>query len=73
MELPVMHHWGVLSEFSYLVPDDGSTSQGSQREAWNVGVSIVWYPGGNARATNCCTTRPMFRVANNGSLFTNFR
>jgi len=69
-ELPVHHHWAIRSEFSYLVPDEGGAAQGNLRESWNVGISLVWYPGGNARANNCCTTRPLFRVANNGSLFT---
>ena len=69
-ELPVHRHWAVRSEFSYLIPDEGKNAQGNLRESWNAGISLVWYPGGNARANNCCTTRPLFHVANNGSLFT---
>ena len=68
-ELPMNCHWAVRSEFAYLIPEESTNNGGSLQESWNVGISLVWYPGGNANVGCCSPSRPFFRVANNGSMF----
>ena len=68
IEVPIHNRWALRSDLAYLIPDR-TDSIGIIQESWNVGVSVVFYPGGSARAGYCCLNRPLFRVANNGSFF----
>jgi hypothetical protein len=36
--------------------------------AWNLGVNIVYYPAGRSRRSLASPYRPLFEVADNGSL-----
>jgi len=66
VELPFSEHWGAQSSFAYLIPSNNSSPVNSIDEVWNVGISLVWYPGGVARRP-MRPDRPLFRVADNGS------
>ena len=74
LELPISCRWALRSEFAYLNPGEDLNigNQGYIQESWNVGFSLVWYPGCNVRAKCCSLARPYFRVANNSRLFTDF-
>ena len=53
---------------AYLIPDNNLNPAGSINESWNVGMNLVWYPGGVSRYRSRYH-RPMFNVADNGSMF----
>jgi len=66
LHIPVSDRWAVEGGFTYLIPDEENGSVAATQEQWNVGLSLVYYPGCNARAFN--PFRPLFNVADNGSL-----
>ena len=66
VELPFSDHWGAQSSFAYLVPSNNNSPVNSIDEVWNIGISLVWYPGGVAKRP-LRPDRPLFRVADNGS------
>ena len=62
---------GLHTNVTYSLPPDGIAAQYS-REGWNMGIALVWTPGrcfGQARDYY----RPLFDVADNGSLITKRR
>ena len=65
-QLPLTASLALQSEFTYLVPKDGSNRIAHLQEAWNVGISLVWYPGCR-KAIGTDYFRPLFDVADNGS------
>ena len=69
---PLNDHWALNGNFAYLIPEDNLNPAGSINESWNVGMNLVWYPGGlgNYRSRY---HRPMFNVADNGSMFMTVR
>ncbi len=64
--LPVNHAWSLRSGFTYVLPEEGPLSNGHAREAWNASVLLVWQPCG--RGCGKDYYRPLFNVANNGSM-----
>jgi hypothetical protein len=69
LRLPLNCDWALETGFTYLVPEQaatGSSGGGHEFESWNVGVSLVWYPGCR-KAFGNDYYRPLFNVANNGS------
>lgn len=70
-EIPIARRWAFEGGFNYYIPTDSGANGGLAQETWNVGCNLVWYLGGTAQ----CTTpyRPLFDVANNGSLMTTLR
>jgi hypothetical protein len=66
--LPLNHSWAVQTSFLYLIPQGGRTEGGVREEAWNVGMSLVWRPGGGF--VQASYFRPLFQVADNGVLIT---
>lgn len=65
---PLNDRWALNGNFAYLIPEDNQNPAGSINESWNVGMNLVWYPGGLARYRSRYN-RPMFNVADNGSMF----
>jgi hypothetical protein len=75
--IPLGGSWALQNSFNFLIPKGGRGSAigqngaltGAQiREAWSVGINLVWYPG---RSSNCISKscyRPLLNVADN-SLF----
>lgn len=66
VNLPISDRFALRSGFTYLIPSEGQSTGGFAEESWNVGISLVWYPGcRNSR--NQDYNRPLFNVADNGS------
>lgn len=65
-KLPLTEDFAMQTGFTYLIPKDGSSQNAHPREAWNVGVTLVWYPG-SRKAFGNDYFRPLFNVADNAS------
>ena len=63
-------------EQKYLIPGRNQTinfdGQGAAStyppSAWNVSVNVVWYPAARSRRSLASPYRPLFEVADNGSM-----
>jgi hypothetical protein len=66
--LPLRNGWAVESRFSYLIPDEQTGAGGSENEAWNIGINLAWYPGSLSCGSCRRYHRPLFEVADNGSM-----
>jgi hypothetical protein len=66
--LPLINGWALENEFTYLVPDEPRGGGGNEHESWNLGINLVWYPGSLDCGSCSGMHRPLFDVANNGSL-----
>jgi hypothetical protein len=64
-DLPMTENWALKTGFTYLIPKDGNNRVAYLEEAWNVGISLVWYPG-RRKAVGNDYFRPLFDVADNG-------
>ncbi len=64
--LPIARCWSIEGGFNYVISD--RQTQGLTDETWNLGMNLVWSWGGNAFCRNAY--RPLFNVADNGSLMT---
>jgi Family of unknown function (DUF6666) len=71
--LPMQGCWSLQSEFTYLIPDESSGVVGSQQEAWNLAINLVWHWKGHARECHSNPYRPLFNVADNGSFIVDDR
>lgn len=66
--IPLTERWSLDTGFTYVIPEEGDAGVGSTQEAWNLGMNLVWHYGCRARQSFSSQYRPMFRVADNGSL-----
>lgn len=67
--LPLAPDWALESSFAYLIPNEGAGQgfdAGHAQESWNIGISLVWYPG-RLWGGGDYYYRPLFRVADNGN------
>ena len=64
--LPLTESWALRTGFTYLIPENGNNRVGYLEEAWNVGITLVWYPGCR-KATGNDYFRPLFDVADNSN------
>ena len=73
---PMNRSLALEGTFTYVIPGrtqtidfdgDGKGSSFSPA-AWNVSVNVVWYPAGRSRRSLASPYRPLFEVADNGSL-----
>ena len=62
--VPIAKSWAIEGGFDYLISDRRTDS--ISNETWNIGINLVWYPGGTARCA-CLPYRPFLGVADNGS------
>ena len=68
-KLPLHNGWALESNFTYLIPNDEEpTVSAFRNEAWNLGINLVWYPGSLNRCGGPRYHRPLFDVANNGTM-----
>jgi hypothetical protein len=72
---PMSRSLAMEGTFTYLLPDksqtvqlDPTTSVTFAPSAWNLSVNLVWYPAGRARRSLASPYRPLFDVADNGSM-----
>jgi hypothetical protein len=66
--MPMINGWALETEFTYLVPDESRSAGANEHESWNLAVGLVWYPGSLSCGQCFLQNRPLFDVANNGSL-----
>ncbi len=67
--LPLTPDWALESNFAYLIPNEGAGQgfdAGHAQESWNIGISLVWYPG-RLWGGGDYYYRPLLRVADNGN------
>lgn len=71
---PLNHRWSIQAGFNYLIPTDagdgnvGGAGDQASEEGWNIGMNLVWHWGAQGKRWYRSPWRPMFGVANNGSL-----
>jgi len=78
---PLSRSWALESTFTYVIPkasqeialDDAGSTLAFSPAAWNVGVNLVFYPAGRARRSLASPYRPLFDVADNGSMIRKIR
>lgn len=64
--LPLRPSVSIEGGYTYLIPNEPTLAGGTENEAWNVFVGLVWQPGcPDSTARNYY--RPLMRVADNGS------
>lgn len=66
IKMPLTENWALQSAFTYVIPDESNKQIAFSEEAWNVGITLVWYPGQRKSVGNDYF-RPLFDVADNGS------
>ena len=67
--IALINGWSLESEFAFLIPrEETGIARGHEHESWNVGINLVWYPG-SLKCGSCRRYhRPLFDVADNGSM-----
>lgn len=65
-KLPLTDGLALKSNFTYLIPKEGNNQIAHRQEAWNLGLTLVWYPG-TRKAVGRDYFRPLFDVADNGT------
>jgi len=73
---PMSRSFGIEGAFTYLIPKEQTTvtigglgsSASFNPAAWNLSVNFVYYPAGRSRRGLASPYRPLFDVADNGSL-----
>jgi len=72
---PMSRSLALEGMFTYLMPNKSQTVELSPLtsvtyapSAWNVAVNLVYYPAGRARRSLASPYRPLFDVADNGSM-----
>lgn len=66
---PISNSLAIEGGFAYLIPNEGNGTglqAGHVQESWNVGISLVWYPGRRLGYWDEYS-RPLFRVADNST------
>lgn len=66
--IPLNERLALQLNFTYLIPQQSSMTTGHEEEGWNVGFNLVFYPGCNT-PFNIDYNRPLFSVADNGTMF----
>jgi hypothetical protein len=72
---PMSRSLALEGTFTYLIPSTSNTvtlpNSGTitySEQAWNVSTNLVWYPACRARRSLASPYRPLFDVADNGSM-----
>lgn len=71
--IPLTDRFSLTTGFTYVIPEEDGVGVGSEQEAWNLGMNLVWHYGHRARQSFSGQYRPMFRVADNGSFIVDDR
>jgi hypothetical protein len=66
--LPLTDSWSLQPAFTYLIPWGNGSNVDAREEAWNIGINLVWHWKGQARECHSSPYRPLFNVADNGSM-----
>ena len=76
LRAPIARSWALEGTFTYVIPDKSKTvtidEDGTNvtfaPSAWNLGINLVYYPAGRSRRSLASPYRPLFDVADNGSM-----
>lgn len=75
MRAPMSKSWALEGTFTYLIPGRSETfelqpgtSVTTSPSAWNVSLNVVYYPARRSRRSLASPYRPLFDVADNGSM-----
>jgi hypothetical protein len=71
--IPLHDRWSLQTGFTYLIPDEDAGQAGASQEGWNIATSLVWHWDCRARKSHANCYRPLFNVADNGSLIVDER
>ncbi|MCA9138810.1 MAG: hypothetical protein KDB00_18690 [Planctomycetales bacterium] len=68
MDLDLPIHGNLLwnTSATYLIPNESNLNGGNQEEGWNLAIGFTYRPGGLGRGSRY--TRPLLKVADNGSM-----
>lgn len=66
--IPFNDRWSMQTGFNYIIPDAESGVVGAREEAWNIGTNLVWHYGRGANEARTNPHRPLFNMADNGSM-----
>jgi len=76
---PMSRSLALEGTFTYLIPRTANTvtlptgeKVNFSEQAWNLSANIVWYPACRARRSLASPYRPLFDVADNGSMISTF-
>lgn len=69
--LPLNQHCSLSSGATYLIPHEGTNSDGYAEENWNISMGLVFRPGGPRGCGRYC--KPLFDVADNGTFMLDFK
>jgi hypothetical protein len=65
LNLPLKQKVVLATSATFLIPREGSLSNGHREENWNISLGLVYRPGGPKGCGRYC--RPLFDVADNGT------
>jgi hypothetical protein len=68
MLVPIHDRWSLQTGFTYLIPAEHAGQEGASQEAWNIATALVWHWDCRARKSHSSCYRPLFNVADNGSM-----
>jgi hypothetical protein len=81
LRAPLGRTFAMEGTFTYLIPGQtrsvvidsaGATTSNFSPAAWNLGLNLVYYPAGRSRRSLASPYRPLFEVADNGSMIREF-
>ena len=71
--VPLSKRWTLDVGATYLIPEEDNAGLAGREEAWNIGMNFVWHYGCRGDRWYCSPYRPLFNVADNGSLIVDDR
>jgi hypothetical protein len=71
--MPLSKRWSLDTGFTYLIPESDNADPRGREEAWNLGMNLVWHYGCRGDKWYRSPWRPLFNVADNGSLIVDDR
>lgn len=66
--VPMSNRLDLIGGFNYIVPHNGNTNMGFTQESWNLEMNMVWYFGRRRDGIHNTPFRPLFNVADNGTM-----
>ena len=72
-QIPLSSRWSLETGATYLIPENDNASPDGREEAWNIGMNFVWHYGCSGQRWYRSPYRPLFNVADNGSLIVDDR
>ncbi|MEO1615755.1 MAG: DUF6666 family protein [Planctomycetota bacterium] len=71
LDLPIHPNLMWNTSATYLIPSEGTAQAGHTEESWNLGIGLTFRPGGVRGGSRY--SRPLFKVADNGSFLVDRR